>query len=292
MELGNLFDKINEKAEQGANISTDDYVGEDGLLVCGKCHTPKQCRINFLGQEKTPFCLCKCEKEKHEAEDRARKQAEETLALVRRIRKNREMAFPDVDPETPPEDDMRNWTFANDDNGRPELSTAAKNYVEYFERFRREGKGLLLYGSVGTGKSFMAGCIANALLDKGISVCMTSFGRIENTVFGMRGDRQDYYDSLNRYSLLILDDFGAERSTEYMQEIVYNVIDSRSRANLPLILTSNLTSDELKNPKGIMAQRIYSRILQMCHPIRVDGDDRRKRKAVAGYAEMRKLLGI
>lgn len=282
-------------SEMIENLSTlaktegeNDYIGADGLLVCGSCHTPKQVRVEFLGQEKTPYCLCKCEQEKREAEDRARKQSE----LKLQININRFHAFPDVNSETSPEDDMRNWTFENDDNAKPELTNAAKDYVENFEVFKKQGRGLLLYGTVGTGKSYISGCIANALIDKGYEVLMTSLSRIESTLFGMKGNKQEYIDSLNRYQLLVLDDFGAERGTEYMQEIVYNVINSRLKANLPLIVTSNITASEFKNPQSIGAERIYSRLLVMCQPIMVNGEDRRKKEAVSRFAETKRILGL
>lgn len=287
-DYGKILDGIAKAAEENTPVDPSDYIGEDGLMICGKCHTPKQCRVTFLGIEKTPFCLCKCEQEKRDEEERQRQQGE----LRQRIARNRIKAFPDVNDDTPPEDDMRNWTFDNDKGYQPELSAAARKYVESFEMFKSQGKGLLLYGSVGVGKSFVAGCIANALLDKGYDVLMTTFDRIETTAFGMTSGKQDYFDSLNRKTLLVLDDLGAERDTEYMQEIVYKVIDSRSRINLPLIVTSNLTSQDLKNPVGVMKQRIYSRLLKMCHPICVKGEDQRKRKAVEQYAETKRILGL
>lgn len=283
-----IFDKLAEKAKENTVVNENDYMGDDGLMYCGKCHTAKQVRVEFLGIEKTPFCLCKCEQAKLEAENQMRKQAEERERIVR----NKIKAFPDVKDDAPPEDDMRNWTFENDNGKQPELMTAARKYVENFELFKNQGKGLLLYGSVGVGKSYAAGSIANALLDKGYEVLMTTFDRIESTAFGLSSGKQEYFDSLNRFPLLILDDLGAERDTEYMQEIVYKVIDSRSRVNLPLIITSNLTSADLKNPAGVSKQRIYSRLLKMCHPIYVKGDDQRKLKAVEGYAETKKILGI
>lgn len=284
MGYSEIIENLSNLAKTEGN---NDYIGADGLLVCGSCHTPKQVRVEFLGQEKTPYCLCKCEQEKREAEDKVRNNYE----LARKIERNRERAFPDVDAETAPEEDMRNWTFQNDNLKRPELTNAAKRYVENFETFKKQGKGLLFYGTVGTGKSYMSACIANALLDKGYEVLMTSFSRIAETAFGLK-NKQEYYDSINRYQLLILDDLGVERNTEYMQEIVFKIIDSRSRINLPLIVTSNLTSQEFKNPVGINNQRIYSRILEMCHPIQVVGEDQRKLKAVESFAETKKLLGL
>lgn len=278
-----MFEKVIENVmktqENNTVVNPEDYI-KDGLIHCGKCNTPKQCRVSFLGIEKTPFCLCKCEQARRDKEEAEKRQIEKEQVIAR----NKSIAFSDCS-------EMQYWTFENDNREKPELSNAALKYVENFEKFKNSGKGLLFYGSVGTGKSYISACIANALLNKGYSVLMTSFATIENTAFSI-SDKQEYYDSLNRYTLLIIDDLGIERKTSYMQEIVYNVIDSRSRTGLPLIVTSNLTNDQLKNPSDINAQRVYSRLLKMCHPIAVNGDDRRKNKAMQDYAETKAILGI
>ena len=76
--------------------------------------------------------------------------------------------------------------------------------------------GLLLFGDVGTGKSFFAGCIANALLDQDVPVLMTSFPTILNRLTGVYPEeRVNFINSLNDYDLLIIDDLGVERSTEF-----------------------------------------------------------------------------
>ena len=284
MDLTKMLDDIEHNAKSNIPINDCDYIGEDGLMYCGKCNTPKQARVKFFGVERTPFCLCKCEdeKEKRELELERQKRKQEL------IERNRTEAFPDCNSSVR---DMRSWTFEKDDNANPQISQMAKKYVEHFEDFKQRGKGLLLHGTTGTGKTFISACIANALIDNGYRVLMTSFSRVENTVFGL-SNKQEYYDSLNRYDLLILDDFGVERSTEYKQEIVYNVIDGRTKAGLPLIVTSNITSQELKNPKSTNEQRVFSRLLKMCHPITVTGKDRRVTESVTDYAEMKKLLGV
>ena len=117
-------------------------------------------------------------------------------------------------------------------------------------------------GDVGTGKSFFAGCIANALLEQGVPVLMTNFSRILNALSGLYSEEKNQYiDSLNQYSLLIIDDLGIERSTEFALEQVFNVIDSRYRSKLPLIVTTNMTLEELKNPQDLTRSRIYDRVL-------------------------------
>lgn len=88
------------------------------------------------------------------------------------------------------------------------------NYVNGWDKAYASNTGLLLFGDVGTGKSFFAGCIANALLDKEISVMMTNFPTLLSRLTGMPPEeRVGYIDSIGRYDLLILDDLGVERNT-------------------------------------------------------------------------------
>lgn len=67
-------------------------------------------------------------------------------------------------------------------------------------------------------------------------------------------------DRLCSYPLLIIDDFGIERGTEYALEQVYNIIDARYRSKKPLIVTTNLTLTDLKNPQDVAHARIYDRL--------------------------------
>ena len=132
---------------------------------------------------------------------------------------------------------------------------------------------LLLFGDVGTGKSFFAGCIANALLDRDIPVLMTNFPSILNRLTGMFSeDRTEFIASLELYDLLIIDDLGVERSTEYAMEQMFHVIDSRSRK--PMIITTNLRLEEIKNPPDLAHARIYDRILERGAPILFAGNKR------------------
>lgn len=270
-------------AETAPGEQAGDY-RVDGLLYCGKCKTAKQCRVTVFGAEQTVCCLCKCEAERRKKEDEAREAAQMAEKARLQIAKNRHLSFP--------ESDMGNWTFAADDGKDAQTIKAMRAYVENFEQFRQQGKGLLLYGPCGTGKTFAAACVVNALLEKGYPCLMTNFSRIANTISGMFEGKQDYLDSINKNALLVLDDLGAERSTEYMTEIVYNIIDARYRANRPMIITSNLTGEDLKNPKNIAEQRVFNRVLEKCHPVYVGGSDRRRHKIKAEFDDMKALLGL
>lgn len=277
------FEQIIEAAEKVAakNIKAEqgDYI-VDGLLHCGKCKTPKQCRVEFFGEIRTPFCLCKCETERRDREEAERKRAERE----RKAKEMRRIGFPDSD--------MQHWTFANDDLQNPRITQAMQKYVENFPELRKKGQGLLLYGTVGTGKTYAAAEVANALIDKGYSALVTNFARIANTVSGLYEGKQAYYDSLNRFDLLVIDDLAAERKTEYMSEIVYTVIDSRYRAGMPMIITTNLTAEELKNPQDITNKRIFDRVMERCLPVEVAGRNRRHQKTAASFSELNNLLGL
>lgn len=278
--IGNTIRGIIQVAQTSNNIIEGDYLGEDGLYYCGKCNTRKQTVVNLLGEDRLVPCICKCKKEELEAEKEADKQREQFNKVMRL----RNTGFP--------EKAMREWTFENDDGSNPKLTNAMKNYVEHFDTFKAEGKGLLLFGTVGTGKTYLAACVANELINRGIPCLVTNFARISNEVQGMFEGKQKYYDNLNAFPLLVIDDLNAERNTEYMREIVFNVIDSRCRANLPIIITTNLSRDELLNPQDLSYQRIFSRLFEMCTPIEVSGKDRRQQTLREDTQKIKQLLGL
>ena len=280
MNISSTLDGIEQKAAESIKANEGDYYGDDGLLYCGKCHTKKQCRIEFFDKVRTPYCLCKCETERRDREDAERKRIE----FEKRIKELRRIGFPD--------DEMQSWTFNADDRANEHITSVALKYVENFDTMRENGKGLLLFGTVGTGKTFTAACIANALIDKGYPCLVTNFARLINTISGMYDGKQDYIDGLNRFALLVIDDLATEADTEYRNEIIFNVIDSRYRAGLPLIITTNLTAQELKNSADIKKQRIYSRLFERCLPLEVKGSDRRRDRLKDDYKTFADLLGL
>ncbi len=252
----------------------DEYLGEDNLLYCTRCGTARQKQLTVLDHSYLVRCLCRCQAETAQKEEEARKAAE----LRDRAARYRSLGIADAS--------LRTATFENDQYGGSEMETA-KNYVNKFDQMRKEGLGLLLWGSVGTGKTHIAACIANALLDKAVPVMMTSFGRILSGMPSVAsGEQNRYIDSLNAYDLLVIDDLGVERSTEYALEQVFNVVDARYRARLPLVVTTNRKLSELKKPEIMEKQRIYDRILERCVPVKVDsrhirGENRERMRQAA-----------
>lgn len=279
MNVEKIVNKIMSNAQENIPANAEDYTGENGLLYCGRCRTPKQVEVTLFDEVRRPMCLCKCEIERLEREKEEQKRKE----LERRIKEYRRMGFPDSD--------MLEWTFANDDRANEKITNAMQRYVDNFAEFRKNGKGLLLYGDMGTGKTFAACEVANALIDKGHPVLVTNFARVLNTLQDTF-HKQEYIDSLNDFQLLIIDDLGVERGTEFAREQVYNIIDSRYRARLPMIITTNLSIKELKSLDDISTGRIYDRILERCFPIEFKGESHRRKNIRNEYNDVREMLGL
>lgn len=276
MELNSFIEGIEATANERIKAEEGDYIGEDGLWYCGKCNTRKQAKIELFGKIRTPMCLCRCKAEAKAREDEERERREKAERL-------RNDGFSDRQ--------MQQWTFANDDMSNEKATRVMQNYVDNFPELKKQGKGLLLYGSVGTGKTYAACEVANALIDKGYSVLVTNFSTILNTLQGTF-EKQEYIDSLNRYSLLVVDDLGIERDTAFAKEQVFNVIDGRYRAGLPMIITTNMTIDKLKSPTDIESGRIYDRILERCFPFEISGGSRRRKAVRDSYESMKEILGL
>ena len=120
---------------------------------------------------------------------------------------------------------------------------------------------------------------------------MTNFARILNKLNSSFSGRNDIVDKLCRYPLLVIDDFGMERGTEYALEHSYNIVDSRDRSRKSLIGTTNLTLDEIRHPQDTAHARIYDRLLEMCGPISCIGVSFRKETAQEKLERLKLLIG-
>lgn len=214
----------------------------------------------------TVRCLCICQQEQQEKR-KAQLRMQEELDRFARMR-----SIAMRDPA------LRKCTFAASQYN-PSVVKIAERYVAQWPDMLSSGMGLLLWGNVGTGKTYIAACIANALLDRGVPVLMTSFARILGAIPGpASGEQTEAIDQWMRYPLLIIDDLGIERDTPYTMELVYRIIDDRYRSGRPMIITTNLTMQELEKPDSLEKKRIYDRVLECCTPIRVDETHIRAKK--------------
>ena len=263
-----MMKELAEILIEGVRYSFDpetEYM-KDGHAYCKTCHERKDGEVKSLMDMKFIFKNnCKCDRERFEKQKQREKEQE-----IERLKRSCFIS-------------MSQWAYTFDNyKGETDKSyTIAKNYVKEYEQMKKENIGLLFCGTVGSGKTYLACCIANALIEEYmIRVKIRNFAQIINDLqkSGFDLDKNDYIEGLTNVSVLILDDLGIERDTSYAKEQVYNIVNSRYLKQKPTIFTTNLPYEKIQNSDdGVEYERIYSRIIEMCIPIKVMGEDFRKR---------------
>lgn len=235
-----------------------DYTAEDGYIHCGKCGGARQQHITISGVEYKVPVMCSCEKSTMETEN-LRKASEEKKRIT---------------------EARRLLCFGT--NGRNAAMTFSvdkypdSDYSEFCRRYVAESKylssGMLLYGDVGTGKTFYGCSMLNALVDLGIDCKFFNIGEVVQRLFSGRFD----LGSLQEPEVLMLDDLGTTRETDYAAEQIYNIIDSRYRSGKTVIVTTNLTPSVIKNAVDMQHRRIYDRLMEMClYRVHIPGKSQR-----------------
>ena len=267
MNFDPLIDIINKP-----NTQPGDYTGPDGLLYCGKCHTAKQKRGSGTLSGKILHIMCRCQLEAQEQEEREAKQKriEELRARCLQL------------------DNLRRHTFSGASDARH--IQIARRYVVEWSSMKESGSGLVFWGNTGSGKSFTTHCVANALIDQGISVCYVTAAGLVSNLMDRDIPKQEYRDKLCRVPLLVVDDIGAERETSFAREQLCGVIDARLENGKPLIVTTNYSLTEMQETQDPALSRLFDRVLGSCIPVRVVGESRRKVDGAARLAEARRLL--
>ncbi len=262
------------ETERPAYIKDGDYI-KDGLWYCGKCHEPKQRMMTMLGRSVSIRLLCECERIEREKEAQAEAESERR----RRVEDIRSKGI--SDPE------LSRRCFAK--SMQTEELLKCKRYVDAWPKMKSESIGLLLWGNTGNGKTHAAACIANALIEQEVPVMMTSFPRILQGGF----NKQDVLEDMKKYQLIVIDDFGAERQSEYSLETVYLITDELYKSKKPMIITTNLDlNHDLLHPQDVSHQRIYDRVLEMCVPLLFQGENIRIVRASQKAKRAKELLDI
>lgn len=142
----------------------------------------------------------------------------------------------------------------------------ARKFVKDFIRGENPD-GLMFSGSVGCGKTFLAGAIANALLEQGIEVLFIVVPDLLDEIKATYGYQENsntehsLLETARKVPLLILDDLGAHNYTDWVRNKIYSIINYRLNNNLSTVITTNLDLNELKE---FLGERTTSRIIQMC----------------------------
>ena len=236
-------------------------------VICSKCGEQRYKDITITDEagEEIPLrmkALCQCEYAERKELERKIKEFDR-IARVEYLKK-----------KYLPEERLHGFTFDKDDSPTSEASITCRQYVNKWQTVRIKGYGLLLHGNVGTGKTFYASCIANELINQGTAVALTTITRLINSI--AIEDRDEELARLNTLPLIIIDDLGAERQTEYSRELAFTVIDERVKSKRPLIVTTNLSPADMAKADDLSARRTYERVLEAC-PIRVGLTGRSRR---------------
>ena len=220
---------------------------------------------------------CNCIEKRNKKEE-FKKQGE---FLIKRIHETKENA--DIGKR------FYNKTFSN---FKKELSIKAYNeclaYVRNLEENLKQGKGLFITGNVGAGKTHLIAAMIDYIArmtkrrkKRVLIIFTTSVDMLAEIKYSF--DRkikdnettEELMNNLENCSLLIIDDLGSEKTTDWANELFYKIIDYRYSNLKPVIITTNLTDQELKEK---ISERLVSRIHEMCKGIKLTGKDYRLEK--------------
>lgn len=142
------------------------------------------------------------------------------------------------------------------------------------------GDGLWISGAVGTGKTTLAMAVSKAAIEAGRSIAIYSLprllARVRRTFDGAANEDSysQFFDRLTSVDLLHIDDLGAEKQSDWVLEQLYSIVDERYQAMRSMLVTSNLSYEELKDQIG---DRVVSRLTQTCEELPLEGTDMRNR---------------
>jgi len=260
----------------------NDYIGENGLLMCGVCNEPLYLDIEvpMIGPRRVPR-MCACARERAEMEETRKRIQEEQ----QRIDKLRKIGVTN--------DKYTEMTISRDDGAAPKLRAAVDRYIEMRDLMYRENIGLLFHGSTGGGKTFWAAAIANAMIDHGRSAIVTNFDQLLTAIrANYEAEKGRILGQFDEVEFLVLDELKFEGLSQYDERKIYEIINSRYLAHKPLIVTTNMTLEEITNPGTEERQRICDRIIEMCVQVHVSVEGRRMALAKKKSERAREILGI
>ncbi|MEA2352538.1 MAG: replication protein DnaC [Thermoleophilaceae bacterium] len=161
----------------------------------------------------------------------------------------------------------------------PEVLRQVRDFVADIDDNLDRGRGFWFYGDVGTGKTSLAMVISRAAVEAGRSVAIYSMPQLLADIRATyeEGSGRSYLDLFRRLSqvdLLHVDDVGAEKTTEWVLEQLYAIVNERWQEQRSMLVTTNLTDrDRLREQLG---ERTVSRLSEMCATIPIMGNDLRK----------------
>jgi DNA replication protein DnaC len=156
----------------------------------------------------------------------------------------------------------------------PEAYDKAKFLADNIEN--NDGEGLILLGNPGTGKTHLAASIINQVIKETyLPARFVGFNEFLEEIKAGFGTGADTVERLIDEPLLVIDDIGKEKKTEWSNAVLYRIVNARYEDKAPTIFTTNFTLSELE---AHVDEAIFSRMMEMCETVKVVGDDYRMRR--------------
>lgn len=235
--------------------------------VCGKERTWRKASIMGVVIRASIMCECEIALEREEKKREEAKEKQERL--------NRVLAMSNLGER---------FKEASFENFVPSAGTETcfDTMKEYAETFcRSTDTGYCIYGRPGNGKSHLAAALVNRVIQRGHTAVFIEvpdlFARIKATYDG-EGSEDKIMRSLASCDLLVLDDAGAEKPTEWVREKFYQIINARYKDRKPVVITTN--TPDMAGLEDIIGFRAYDRVLEMCAPLKNNGESYRRNIAV------------
>lgn len=243
-----ILSSINSRASNNFDLDLTS-INEQGLMVCNSCNKPIQTLIPGVNLKLFIPCDCMIDswnKSKISQENKDYNNLKNDMIKI---------AFHDPT--------LRSVTFESVKNlSAPQLDI--KSYADNFVDFKQKGVGKLIFGDIGSGKSFAAISLANRLIDCGFSVKYSSLSRLYRSVDFSSFD--SLLDNLKTFDLLIIDDFLDGSETNYFLSNVHQIINSRVESSLPIVVVTNLLVSHMKSHNNIPSAQIFSKLFKVCLP--------------------------
>jgi DNA replication protein DnaC len=158
----------------------------------------------------------------------------------------------------------------------PAIVTATRRFADAIDERLDAGRGLWFMGSVGTGKTTLAMLVSKAALRAGRSVAIYSLPRLLNEIRDTHRAERSHVNLLDRLTavdLLHVDDVGAERTTDWVLEELYSIVNARYEDQRSMVITTNILDREALCEQ--ISERTVSRLTEMCDELPLLGHDRR-----------------
>lgn len=238
--------------------------------VCGK---EKVWRVvDLFGSKFKGVIMCQCEVDLEEEEKR-RQEAKEKQDRIERI-----MAMSNLG-ERFARASFDSWLH---DPKTESCYEAVKQYADSFDKTVTDG--LCIYGAPGNGKSHLAAALVHSVVKKGHTAVFIEVPDLFAKIKATYNDDSDgiseskILSALSKCDLLVLDDAGAEKPSVWVQEKFYQIINARYKNQLPLVITTN--TKDMAGLEDVIGFRSYDRVLEMCRPLKNNGESYRRNIAV------------